>query len=42
MVYYYIIYCIIEDQMATELLSDGIRRFAKDTEKVEDMLREKL
>lgn len=31
-----------EDQMATELLSDGIRRFAKDTEKLEAMAKSKL
>ena len=28
--------------MATDLLSDGIRRFAADTEKLEKMLMEKL
>ena len=32
----------VEDAMATDLLSDGIRRFAADTEKLEAILMEKL
>ena len=31
-----------EDQMATEKLSEGIRRFAADTVKLEALIREKL
>jgi len=31
-----------EDQMATDKLSDGIRKFAEDAIKLETMLREKL
>lgn len=31
-----------EDQMATEKLSDGIRKFAVDVRKLEALLREKL
>jgi transaldolase len=30
-----------EDQMATEKLSDGIRKFAIDARKLEDMIRAK-
>ena len=32
----------IEDPMASDLLSDGIRRFARDTEKLEAFLATKL
>ena len=31
-----------EDQMATDKLSDGIRKFAADAIKLEDMLKQKL
>lgn len=31
-----------EDQMATEKLSEGIRKFAADTVKLEALIREKL
>lgn len=31
-----------EDQMATEKLAEGIRKFAADTEKLEKVIREKL
>ena len=32
----------LRDAMATDLLSDGIRRFAADTEKLESILMSKL
>lgn len=31
-----------EDQMATEKLSEGIRKFAEDTRKLEKLIKEKL
>ncbi len=31
-----------EDQMATEKLSEGIRKFAADTVKLEELIRQKL
>ena len=31
-----------EDQMAVEKLSDGIRKFAADTRKLEDLIRSRL